>query len=180
MSGLEIAGIVLGGFPILIEAAKPLVRYLQGAERWWHFKRDFMTLVSTIEDESIAYSQNLELLLTPVDIDPEAKAILQEDSQSKLWHDPDIQAKLKGRVKSQYMLWFQRQLLEMREALGELHSMLPVSPDGKARALLCSCNCVITTRRLPKGLYTGLRTIQAQTKLLDPETTSVGYDRTHQ
>ncbi|KAJ4206399.1 hypothetical protein NW759_014346 [Fusarium solani] len=173
MSGFEIAGIVLGGFPILIEAAKPLLRYLQGAERWWHFRRDFMALVSTIEDESIAYSQNLELLLTPVDIDPEAKAILQEDPKSKLWHDTDIQAKLKGRVKSQYMLWFQRQLLEMREALSELHGMLPVSPDGKARTLFCSCNC-----RLPKGLYIGLRTVQAQTKLLDPETTSVGYDRT--
>lgn len=145
MSGFEIAGIVLGGFPILIEAMKPLVRYLQGAERWWHFRRDFMALVSTIEDESIAYSQNLELLLTPIDIDPEDKAILQEDPKSKLWHDPDVQAKLKGRVKSQYMPWFQKQLREMREALSELHGMLPVSSDGKARSISCSCNCVTAT-----------------------------------
>lgn len=135
MSGFEIAGVVLGGFPILIEAAKPLSRYLQGAERWWHFKRDFMTLISTIEDESIAYSQNLELLLTPVDIDPEAKASLQEDAGSKLWHHPEIQAKLKSRIKPQYMSWFLRQLLEMTQILDELFSMLPIDNNGGVRAI---------------------------------------------
>ncbi|KAM0424424.1 hypothetical protein ACHAPT_010345 [Fusarium lateritium] len=131
MSGFEIAGVVLGGFPILIEAARPLSQYFQGAERWWHFRRDFMTLISTIEDESIAYSQNLELLLTPVDVDPEVKATLQEEPESKLWHDPAIQAKLKNRIKSQYMSWFGRQLLEMRETLRELYGMLPINQDGK-------------------------------------------------
>lgn len=136
MSGFEIAGIVLGGFPILIEAAKPLSRYFQGAERWWHFKRGFMTLISTIEDESVAYSQNLELLLTPVDIDPEAKASLQEDSRSKLWHDPEIQAKLRNRIKIQYMPWFLRQLLEMRETLDELRGILPITKNGEVRAIL--------------------------------------------
>ncbi|KAJ4327710.1 hypothetical protein N0V84_001817 [Fusarium piperis] len=131
MSGFEIAGIVLGGFPILIETAKPLSLYFQAAERWWHFKRDFMTLISTMEDESIAYSQNLELLLTPVDISSEAKASLQEDSGSKLWHDPEIQAKLRSRVKVQYMSWFLRQLLEMRQNLDELFSMLPINKNGE-------------------------------------------------
>ncbi|RSM07312.1 hypothetical protein CDV31_008677 [Fusarium ambrosium] len=131
MSGFEIAGIVLGGFPILIEAAQPLSRYFQGAERWWHFKRDFMTLISTIEDESIAYSQNLELLLTPVDIDPEVKASLQEDSGSRLWYDPEIQAKLRGRIKIQYMSWFLRQLIEMRETLSEILGMLPIKKNGE-------------------------------------------------
>ncbi|RSL80970.1 hypothetical protein CEP51_006180 [Fusarium floridanum] len=131
MSGFEIAGIVLGGFPILIEAAQPLSRYFQGAERWWHFKRDFITLISTIEDESIAYSQNLELLLTPVDIDPEVKASLQEDSGSRLWYDPEIQAKLRGRIKIQYMSWFLRQLIEMRETLSEILGMLPIKKNGE-------------------------------------------------
>ncbi|RSL58907.1 hypothetical protein CEP53_006007 [Fusarium sp. AF-6] len=131
MSGFEIAGIVLGGFPILIEAAQPLSRYFQGAERWWHFKRDFMTLISTIEDESIAYSQNLELLLTPVDIDLEVKASLQEDSGSRLWYDPEIQAKLRGRIKIQYMSWFLRQLIEMRETLSEILGMLPIKKNGE-------------------------------------------------
>ncbi|RSM11726.1 hypothetical protein CEP52_002885 [Fusarium oligoseptatum] len=131
MSGFEIAGIVLGGFPILIEAAQPLSRYFQGAERWWHFKRDFMTLISTIEDESIAYSQNLELLLTPVDIDPEVKASLQEGSGSRLWYDPEIQAKLRGRIKIQYMSWFLRQLIEMRETLSEILGMLFIKKNGE-------------------------------------------------
>lgn len=131
MSGIEIAGIVLGGFPILIEATKPLARYFQGAERWWHFKTRFMTLISTLEDESIAYSQNLELLLTPVDLDPEVKTNLQEDPKSDLWHDPEVQAKLKARIKNQYMPWFQRQLREMRETLDELRRMLPINQNGK-------------------------------------------------
>lgn len=96
-----------------------------------------MTLISTIEDESIAYSQNLELLLTPIEIDPKAKASLQEDSGSKLWHDPEIQAKLRGRIKIQYMSWFLRQLLEMKETLGELFGMLPINKNGEVRAILC-------------------------------------------
>ncbi|KAI8715959.1 hypothetical protein NCS52_01105000 [Fusarium sp. LHS14.1] len=131
MTGFEIAGIVLGGFPILVEPSKPLSRYYQGAGRWWRFKRDFMTLVSTVEDQSIAFSQNLRLLLAPVDIDPETKAILLQDPGSKLWHDPVIQAKLKKRIESQYISWFWKQLMEMRDALDELYGMLPIDQDGK-------------------------------------------------
>lgn len=137
MSGFEIAGIVLGSFPILIEAAKPFARYLEGAERWWHFKTSFRTLTATLEDELIAYSQNLELLLTPVDLDSGLKAKLQEDPKSDLWHDPEVQAKLKSRIKNQYMSWFQRQLLDMRETLNEIQGMLPINQDGKVWLLIC-------------------------------------------
>lgn len=134
MSGFEIAGLVLGAFPLLVGAAKPLSTYLQGSQRWWSFKNDFMGFLTTIEDESIAFSQNLELLLSPLDLDSHVQTSLQEDSASPFWGDGAIQSQLRQRIKEQYFTWFTGQLKEMRATLDELYKMLPME-NGQASKL---------------------------------------------
>ncbi|RSM12591.1 hypothetical protein CEP52_002281 [Fusarium oligoseptatum] len=44
MSGFEVAGIVLGALPLLIEGAKATKFYLQGIERWWQISKPLEAL----------------------------------------------------------------------------------------------------------------------------------------
>lgn len=130
MSGLEIVGVVLGAFPLILEGAKGLRSHLEMSKSWWNFRTEYSTFVSIIEGEAIAYSQNLEFLLSPLDLDQDQLRGLQEDPKSPQWHDSGVQKKLRDRIKNQYFNWFMRQLFDMNESLDELYGLLPII-DGK-------------------------------------------------
>lgn len=124
MSGFEIAGIVLGVFPLIQESAKGLRSVFSGAKTWWRFEREFESLVATIELECIKYSQNLEILLAEVDISEDDKDRLQNDSTCTLWYDTHIQVQLKQKIQQRYYDWFMKQLNEIHSTLNSLHDLL--------------------------------------------------------
>ncbi|CCF44936.1 hypothetical protein CH063_14177 [Colletotrichum higginsianum] len=68
MSGFEIAGVVLGAFPILCGTAKNLGTMFKKTKWWWQFETSFENFVSTIATQEIAYIQVLERLLGPLDV----------------------------------------------------------------------------------------------------------------
>jgi hypothetical protein len=124
MSGFEIAGVVLGVFPILQDAAKGLHSVFVHAETWWRFETEFEALISTIETEHIKYSQNLDILLGELDIPEEDRSRLQNDPTCTFWYDIRIQAQLRQRIQDRYYDWFTRQLQLMNTALNSLHELL--------------------------------------------------------
>ncbi|RSL40081.1 hypothetical protein CEP53_013606 [Fusarium sp. AF-6] len=125
MSGFEVAGIVLGALPLLIEGAKATKFYLQGIERWWQFETDFEAFVRAITFEDVIFTQNLDLLLLPLDLSDNERNSLKASSKSSLWRHPDIVAQLKHHLREALPL-FTRLLNELRISLDELHEMIPV------------------------------------------------------
>ncbi|RSM15117.1 hypothetical protein CDV31_005198 [Fusarium ambrosium] len=125
MSGFEVAGIVLGALPLLIEGAKATKFYLQGIERWWQFETDFEAFVRAITLEDVIFTQNLDLLLLPLDLSDNERNSLKASSKSSLWRHPDIVAQLKHHLREALPL-FTRLLNELRISLDELHEMIPV------------------------------------------------------
>ncbi|KAI0867411.1 hypothetical protein GGS24DRAFT_485755 [Hypoxylon argillaceum] len=126
MSGFEIAGLVLGAYPILYDTAKDLRGVLQKTKAWWFFERTFDDFVSEIQKEYVSFSQILEILLDPLDLSSEERRRLQDEPNCSLWHEAHIQAQLRHRIQPKYYLWFMGQLQEMNAALTELHAMLPI------------------------------------------------------
>lgn len=133
MSGFEIAGIVLGGFPILLEGTKVLRGRYKDLGTWWQFEREFESFVSAVEREHIAFSQILEILLEPIaNLAREKRDMLLSNPQSRRWFDSDVQWELRQRIQPRYHEWFMRQLGAVKDALDKVHLLLPI---GKVRRL---------------------------------------------
>ena len=127
MSGFEIAGVVLGLFPIVCDTAKDLRGVFQDAQSWWRFEREFEDFVLEIEKQQIAYSQILEILFDPLhQLSSTEREALESNPNSPLWFDLRIQAVLKDRIRQKYMGWFMRQLDHINDALKDLLSLLPL------------------------------------------------------
>lgn len=135
MSGFEVAGLVLGAFPILYDAAKDARGRYRDLKWWWRFETEFEDFISAIDREFIAFSQNQEILLSPLDISSWERDVLQNDPKTLLWHEPHIQTQLRKRLQNRYYTWYMEQLHEMNKAISELITMLPT---GKVRSLKVS------------------------------------------
>ncbi|KAK2780390.1 hypothetical protein CKAH01_00334, partial [Colletotrichum kahawae] len=125
MSGFEIAGLVLGAFPIFCDAAKNAEGILQKAKSWWHFEATFPNFIANLETQEIAYSQVLRRLLGSLKISRFDYDTLRRDPASDLWHRPDIQNELRSYLLDEESQWFTRKLWEMNQALVDLHGLLP-------------------------------------------------------
>ena len=68
MSGVEIAGFVLGGFPLLISAAE---HYREGFEplvKWKRFRTDFIGFIDSVDIEKQLFDQMLERFLSELPV----------------------------------------------------------------------------------------------------------------
>jgi len=127
MSGFEIAGAVLGAFPILLQAANGLRGVYSDARTWWQFEREFDDFVAAVEREHIAFSQILEILLEPLyRLSYEEREELQTKPNSPLWTDERIEAELRERVSERYFNWFKKELRGLQTAVEELAELLPM------------------------------------------------------
>ncbi|CAG7566371.1 unnamed protein product [Fusarium equiseti] len=134
MSGFEIAGVVLGLFPIVCDTAKDLRGVFYDAQSWWRFEREFEDFILEIEKQQIAYSQILEILFDPLhQLSITEREALKSNPSSPFWYDLRTQGVLKARIRQKYMGWFMRQLGDINDALKELLGLLPIE---KVRTLL--------------------------------------------
>ncbi|EFQ26817.1 hypothetical protein CGRA01v4_08913 [Colletotrichum graminicola] len=146
MSGFEIAGVVLGAFPILCDTAKDLGTVFKKTKSWWQFETSFENFVSTIATQEIAYIQVLERLLDPLDItDGEYDGLLR-NPRSTLWHEPHIQEELRHCLPQNKFPWFMWNLSELNTAIEGLQNLLPI---GKAR----DCVYYMDSTNLESELY---------------------------
>ncbi|WYZ39074.1 hypothetical protein EsH8_III_000988 [Colletotrichum jinshuiense] len=127
MSGFEIAGIVLGAFPILYDTAKDLGTVLKKTKSWWQFETSFENFVSAIATQEIAYTQVLKRLLDPLDITDDEYESLLRDPRSGLWYEHHIQGELRQRLPQNEYTWFMWNLSELNEALTGLQRLLPLN-----------------------------------------------------
>ncbi|KAK2045202.1 hypothetical protein LZ31DRAFT_584181 [Colletotrichum somersetense] len=126
MSGFEIAGVVLGAFPILYDTARDLGTVFKRTKSWWRFETSFEEFVSTIATQEVAYIQVLERLFDTLDItDGEYHALL-EDPSSTLWHQPHIQEELRRCLSQNKFTWFMSNLSNLNAAIEGLHNLLPI------------------------------------------------------
>lgn len=127
MSGFEIAGVVLGLFPIVYDTAKDLRGVFHDAQSWWRFEREFEDFILKVERQKIAFSQILEILFDPLhQLSLSERDALGNNPNSPLWYDLRIQEVLKDRIRQKYMGWFMRQLGDINDALEELLGLLPI------------------------------------------------------
>ncbi|KAM3550099.1 hypothetical protein ARSEF4850_008513 [Beauveria asiatica] len=107
MSGIEVAGLVLGAFPLLISALEHGRDTAKVLEIFWKIRRE-----------------NLEALLLPLIVDDNEVQDLLKNPGGPRWQDPELEGRLKGRlpVKS-YLLYLERisQIQEKVQVSWDMH-----------------------------------------------------------
>ncbi|KAL5415698.1 hypothetical protein PMIN06_002302 [Paraphaeosphaeria minitans] len=102
MSGVEVAGLVLGAFPLIITA---LEHYRDGFEplhEWWTFESEFVNFIEEVKTQQDRFDNNLERLLSPFKFsDTQMNALLSQQSP-EAWKGQDLQSGLMERLGRSY------------------------------------------------------------------------------
>ncbi|KAK3345888.1 hypothetical protein B0T25DRAFT_265373 [Lasiosphaeria hispida] len=127
MSGFEVAGVVLGAVPIIIDGLKSCI---DGLGRWHRSARELKSLLRTMETEQVRLKNAFEKLL--IDIVPEAQLeTMISDPLGPLWKDPRNSVKLNQRLSSPKE--FENIVQELSEVMAEIKRKLNIGLDGKVQ-----------------------------------------------
>lgn len=123
MSGLEVAGVVLGAFPLLISGIENWRDVAKVGGFFWQIRKEYTKCRRDIQFYEIQYKKNLQELLLPLipDVDEVAKLIADPGGQK--WCDKALQQRLEGRLHESYQL-YQDTITEMNEVAEELRKEL--------------------------------------------------------
>lgn len=138
MSGLEIAGVVLGVIPLFISA---LEHYEEGlrplsALRWKSYRRELSKYRSKLSVEYGLYTNALEELL--VDVVSEADlANMMAAGYGPAWKQPALDKRLRTRLGRVYETYF-LVMKQMRDVMARIASLLDLQNQGTVRALFPS------------------------------------------
>lgn len=129
MSGLEIAGLVLGAFPIALEV---LDKYKEAARRygfWLRIAAEHQKCDSKVQFQRLLYINNLRHLLLPMAmLDDAGVEQLLNDPRGTAWKRDETTYMLNQRLGSSYELYM-RCMSDFEEALAAMNHELAVEPD---------------------------------------------------
>ena len=126
MSGVEIAGFVLGGFPLLVSAAE---HYREGFEplvKWKRFRTEFIGFIDAVDIEKQLFDQMLERFLISADVPHEEIQLFMTDRAYTGWQREDLVRTLRARLGGSYDVYMST-IKTMDELMHELHELLSVS-----------------------------------------------------
>lgn len=123
MSGIELAGLVLGAFPLAIVA---LEKYGEAARRFGmfvHIRAEYKHWKDDLRFHDIAIKRHLKQLLLPLVLDDESIQSLLGNPGSEAWSDPQIDALLQSRLKEAHELYL-RYIVGIEEVMAEIQKYL--------------------------------------------------------
>jgi hypothetical protein len=121
MSGIELAGLVLGAFPIIIHA---LESYREGAELltdWWRIQRAYKKCQHDLGYHQVLFEGNVERFLLPLVVDQDELKKMMDNPAGEDWEDPELETRLHDRLPKSYDLFLEiiKGVNELMETLGK-------------------------------------------------------------
>ena len=147
MSGVEIAGFVLGGFPLLISAAE---HYREGFEplvKWKRFRTDFIGFIDSVDIEKQLFDQMMERFLISADVPHNEIQLFMTDRDYEGWRRDDLVRALQARLGPSYDVYMST-IKTMDSLMHELEELLSLKngevqlwthPLAKQRELMLVC-----------------------------------------
>ncbi|KAG7431293.1 hypothetical protein Forpi1262_v008130 [Fusarium oxysporum f. sp. raphani] len=128
MSGLEVAGIVLGSIPLLIIALEKYTEGLSTLHRWRKYKRELQSLIRNLETERIKLQNVCEKLL--LDLVPHYKIeALIDNPMGDLWREEETLKKVQFRLGKGFKV-FQDTANDLRATLFDLGRLIESQGEG--------------------------------------------------
>ncbi|KAF2085473.1 hypothetical protein K490DRAFT_67631 [Saccharata proteae CBS 121410] len=101
MAGIEIAGLVLGALPLVIEGLEKYREAFQPLSDWWSFETTFVNFIESARWEQHRFEGNIERLLDFVQSDSEMDALLQDPLGAR-WREKRLQEQVHERLGHSY------------------------------------------------------------------------------
>lgn len=143
MSGLEVAGVVLGASPLAIEA---LDKYREVARRlgfWYKIRLEYQKCSDNLTYYQLAYKRHLKLLLLPLIVDDDKIRELLTDPGGDGWKDVATAELLKSRLDESYGLYL-RHMATFAEIMQKLKHELAVDQESVQKAVTTSVSHPLT------------------------------------
>ncbi|KAI9699903.1 MAG: hypothetical protein M1820_006965 [Bogoriella megaspora] len=104
MSGIEIAGLVLGAIPLLISALEHYEGALDSAYAFFKWRGELSTAIRKLLFQRTSYEQSVRILLNPITTEQELSDMMA-DSANTLWKSQDMAQALRGRLGEAYQAY---------------------------------------------------------------------------
>ncbi|KAL1640287.1 hypothetical protein SLS58_007103 [Diplodia intermedia] len=132
MSGIEVAGLVLGAIPLAVKAFKIYAESVSQVKRYRGYRNHLQDLYQDLDSEYIVYLNTCEQLLDGIVDHNAQKTKLLEDPGGDAWRDPELEEKLKRRLARSYENYMET-VQGMKSAVEEIKARLKLGPDGKVQ-----------------------------------------------
>lgn len=121
MSGFEIAGVVLGAFPLVTTALEDYRAVARVVGLWWQIRQEYEKCAGEVRYHHLRYKRNLEQLLLPLVVEDDTIRGLLAQPGADLWRDPGIAQQLEIRLQGSYELYLEimQQMARIIENLDE-------------------------------------------------------------
>jgi hypothetical protein len=162
MSGIEIAGLVLGAFPLLIHA---LESYREGAEvvsDWWQIERAYKKCKQDLKYHQLLFEGNIERFLLPLVVDDDELKQLMENPAGTAWEDSELEKKLKERLPRAYET-FLGVMVEINELMESFKKALGVDNE-KFRTRVTQVRKISTNAQVLTLKHRAYRTADSQSQ----------------
>ena len=97
-TGIEVAGLILGSFPLVVSALEHYGEGLEAMQNWARFRTDFNAFLSDFIRQQIFFRQHIEDLLSTVVESDYHMGCMLDNPHDKLWKSPALEQKLKLRL----------------------------------------------------------------------------------
>lgn len=103
MSGIEVAGITLAVFPIVLKGLCRMMEGIETIKRWKKYKRELEKYAARLENAHICFSSTLNQLLNDIVLSDVDFQLMIEEPLGPLWKKPE--ESLRNRLDQSYNLY---------------------------------------------------------------------------
>jgi hypothetical protein len=123
MSGLEVAGVLLGTFPLIIAGIEQWRKCATVGNYFRKVRKEYTKCRSDVQFHEIMYRRNLKALLKPIVVEAADVEALVGDPGGDNWKDPALQENLVIRLQESYSVYMEI-IEEMNDTAEELRQDL--------------------------------------------------------
>ncbi|KAL9580258.1 MAG: hypothetical protein Q9203_006375 [Teloschistes exilis] len=135
MSGIEIAGLVLGAIPLVISALEHYEDIIGPTKTFFKFQGELDCAIRELRNQHTLFEQSIEVLLRPITTDQQLSEMI-DNTKSKLWQDPDIEQELRSNLGTAYASYMrtvsdiQMIMIGIAMKLDNVHGVENLNRDG--------------------------------------------------
>jgi len=139
MSGLEIAGVLLGAFPLIISGLEHWRDVAKVGGFFWRIRKEYTACRREVQFYEIVYKRNLKELLLPIVEDLDEVSRLVSNPGGDSWKDDALEKRLEKRLQESYQLYMEI-ICEMNERAEDLRKELAIDKSTVQSKLSASPN----------------------------------------
>lgn len=131
MSGIEVAGLVLGALPLIVSGLEYYAEGVSTLKVMFNAPSEFKSLSRRLRVEQKIFKNSIELLLHDcIENNQLLSDLMSDNADSDLWSDPEVENALRQKLQSSYTVYLET-MSSLETTLLQFKDRLRLSDDGK-------------------------------------------------